>query len=84
MDGRGRVLVNELLDPREPITAGASDLHGITRAHVVRAPCFADLLPELTGGVAGRRCVACNVRFDYGVLARELLRHHGDASSART
>ncbi|MFJ4585142.1 3'-5' exonuclease [Streptomyces echinatus] len=75
--------MNELLDPREPITARASDLHGITGSRVAHAPCFADLLPELTAVVAGRRCVAYNARFDHGVLARELLRHHGDVSLVR-
>lgn len=84
MDGEGRTLVNELLDPRAPITEAASGLHGFTRSHVAHAPCFADFLPVLSGVVAGRRCVAYNARFDYGVLARELLRHHGDVSSVRS
>ncbi|GHE11932.1 3'-5' exonuclease [Streptomyces alanosinicus] len=83
LDGRGRTLVNEVLDPREPITAAASELHGITCSQVAHAPRFADLLPELTGVVAGRRCVAYNARFDCGVLARELLRHHADVSLVR-
>ncbi|MGW7261165.1 3'-5' exonuclease [Streptomyces sp. NPDC054834] len=83
MDGQGRTLVNELLDPREPITAVASALHGITGSHVAHAPRFTDLLPELTGVLAGRRCVAYNARFDCGVLARELLRQHADVSSVR-
>ncbi|WP_225827114.1 3'-5' exonuclease [Streptomyces naphthomycinicus] len=64
LDGRGRTLVDELVDPGEPITAAASGLHGITCSHVARAPRFPDLLPELTGVVAGRRCVAYNARFD--------------------
>ncbi|MEU5205333.1 3'-5' exonuclease [Streptomyces sp. S-9] len=83
LDGRGRTLVNELLDPGEPITAAASELHGITHSRVSSAPRFADLLPELTGAVAGRRCIAYNARFDCGVLARELLRHHADVSSVQ-
>ncbi|MFE2159885.1 exonuclease domain-containing protein [Streptomyces lydicus] len=73
-DGRGRTLVNELLDPRVPITAAASELHGITCSDVAHAPRFADLLPELTGVVAGRCCVAYNTRFECGVLTRQLLR----------
>lgn len=83
LDGRGRTLVDELVDPGEPITVAASGLHGITGSHVARAPRFPDLLPELTGVVAGRRCVAYNARFDCGVLARELLRHHADVSAVR-
>ncbi|MFE1764063.1 exonuclease domain-containing protein [Streptomyces angustmyceticus] len=84
LDGRGRTLVNELLDPHEPITAAASELHGITYSQVANAPRFADLLPELTGVLAGRRCVAYNARFDRGVLTRELLRQHTDVSAVRT
>lgn len=82
-DRTGRAVVNELLNPCEPIAATASELHGITSSHVARAPRFADLLPELSGVLAGRRCVAYKVRFDRSVLARELLRHHEDVSSVR-
>ncbi|MEU2793968.1 3'-5' exonuclease [Streptomyces sp. NPDC007100] len=79
IDGGGRTVVNQLLDPRRPITAAASALHGITRADVAHAPCFADVLPHLTGVLDGRRCVAYNVSFDRGVLTREVLRHHATA-----
>ncbi|MFD4862865.1 3'-5' exonuclease [Streptomyces atratus] len=63
MDGEGRTVVNELLDPRRSITAEASALHGITRADVVNAPSFSDVLPQLTGALEGRRCVAYNCGF---------------------
>ncbi|MGW1658053.1 3'-5' exonuclease [Streptomyces atratus] len=79
MDGEGRTVVNELLDPRRSITAEASALHGITRADVVNAPSFSDVLPQLTGVLDGRRCVAYNCGFDRGVLVREVLRHHATA-----
>ncbi|MFE6311773.1 exonuclease domain-containing protein (plasmid) [Streptomyces enissocaesilis] len=82
MDGEGRTVMNELLDPRRPITAEASALHGITRADVVGAPCFGDVLPRLAGVLDGRRCVAYNAGFDRGVLVRELLRHRATASPA--
>lgn len=83
MDGMGRTLVNELLNPHKPIMAAASELHGITPSRVAHAPRFADLLPDLIGVLAGRRCVAYNARFDCGVLAREVQRHYADASPAR-
>ncbi|MBT2526983.1 3'-5' exonuclease [Streptomyces sp. ISL-99] len=83
VDGTGRTLLNELLNPLAPIARSASELHGITAAHLTRSPRFADLLPQLSGVVAGRRCVAYNARFDRGVIARELLRHHDDASRVR-
>ncbi|MFJ2627669.1 exonuclease domain-containing protein [Streptomyces sp. NPDC087532] len=83
MDGTGRVVVNELLNPNEPITAAASSLHGITPARVMHAATFSDLLPDLADVLRGRRCVAYKARFDHGVLARELIRHHRCPSTVR-
>ncbi|MFD9047216.1 3'-5' exonuclease [Streptomyces zaomyceticus] len=83
LNSQGRALVNELLNPCRPIAAEASRLHGITDAHVARAPCFGDLLPELRSVVTGRRCVAYNARFDKGVLDRELERFQGSALPGR-
>ncbi|MFI0242269.1 exonuclease domain-containing protein [Streptomyces sp. NPDC016845] len=74
--------MNELLDPRRPITAAASALHGITHADIAHAPCIGDVLPRLASILDGRRCVAYNAAFDRGVLARELLRQGASASSA--
>ncbi|MFE6022891.1 3'-5' exonuclease [Streptomyces sp. NPDC056441] len=83
MDRTGRTLLNELLNPSHPITHTASRLHGITTSRVTHAPTFAELLPALTGILLGRRCLAYNIRFDHGVLTRELLRHHRDPSVVR-
>jgi DNA polymerase III epsilon subunit-like protein len=38
LDGTGRTVVNEMLNPCEPITAAASELHGIAPSHVARPP----------------------------------------------
>ncbi|MFB7211100.1 exonuclease domain-containing protein [Streptomyces sp. NPDC056255] len=83
MDCSGRVVVNELLNPNEPITAAASSLHGITPTRVMHAATFSDVLPDLKGVLQGRRCVAYKACFDRGVLARELLRHHRCPSTVR-
>ncbi|MFE7616369.1 exonuclease domain-containing protein [Streptomyces sp. NPDC057496] len=83
MDGTGRVVVNEVLNPNEPITAAASSLHGITPARVLHTATFSDVLPDLKGVLQGRRCVAYKACFDRGVLARELLRHHRCPSTVR-
>ncbi|WP_373464779.1 3'-5' exonuclease [Streptomyces luteogriseus] len=75
VDGEGRTVLKELLDPRRSITAAASALHCITRSDVACSPCFGDVFPQLTGILGGKRYVAYNVGFDGGVLARELMRH---------
>ncbi|MEX0172509.1 exonuclease domain-containing protein [Streptomyces sp. LMG1-1-1.1] len=83
LDNQGCTLVNELLNPRLPLPAEASRLHGITDTSVARAPSFGDLLPELRGVVKGRRCTAYNARFDKDVVDRELSRLHGSVLPAR-
>ncbi|MFF5639513.1 exonuclease domain-containing protein [Streptomyces sp. NPDC012825] len=83
LDNQGRTLINELLNPRLPIPAEASRLHGITDACVAHAPSFGGLLPELRGVVKGRRCIAYNARFDKGVMDRELSRLHSSVLPAQ-
>jgi hypothetical protein len=82
MGGRGRTLVKELLDPREPITAAAGDCMAS----------LSDLLPELTGVEVHHRRY---VRFHYGrtvvdrplptpdvcVACRFLIRHRQERSA---
>lgn len=82
LDAAGQILLAEFLDPSAEITSAASALHGITAATVQGAPGFGDLLPELTGTLHGQRCVAYGMRFDFRVLAGELLRHFTAAGPA--
>ncbi|MFD7163703.1 3'-5' exonuclease [Streptomyces violascens] len=76
LDHQGRILLDETINPDSSIDPRASALHGITTHRVVSAPTFADLLPQLTNLVTGKRCLAYNVAFDKEVFRRELLRHH--------
>lgn len=72
----GTVLLDTLVDPGMPIPAAATAIHGITDAMVIGAPRFADVLPELTRLMLGRRVVIYNAAFDRGILRTELDRHY--------
>ena len=72
----GKVLLNTLLNPGEPIPAAATAIHHITDAMVASAPTFSDVLPRLTEALAGRRIVIYNREYDTGRLLWELHLHH--------
>ncbi|MET9294851.1 3'-5' exonuclease [Streptomyces sp. NPDC003077] len=72
----GKVLLNTLVNPGEPIPAEATALHGITDAMVADAPSFSTILPRLTEALAGRRIVIYNREYDTGRLLWELHLHH--------
>ncbi|SEG94152.1 Exonuclease [Thermomonospora echinospora] len=72
----GTLLLDTLLNPETPISAGATDIHGITDADVADAPTFTDIADRLTEALDGRRVVIYNREFDKDVLRRELDRHH--------
>lgn len=70
----GDVLVDSLVDPRAPITAEASAVHGIHAVDVRGAPTWPTIHTALTGRSASR-WVAYNAPYDYGVIVRESARH---------
>jgi hypothetical protein len=79
--GSGQVLLDTLINPGEPIPSEATDIHGITDAMVAGAPTFAQILPDLTAAVAGRRVVIYNDSYDLGRLRHELALIDADASA---
>jgi len=68
----GRVLLDTLVNPGEPIPAEASDIHGITDEMAAGAPTFAEVLPLLAEAVTGRRVLIYNDAYDIGRLRHEL------------
>jgi hypothetical protein len=75
----GKVLLDTLVNPGEPIPPDVSDLHGITDDKVAGAPSFTTLLPQLTAALDGRRCLIYNEPFDVGRLRHELTVHYRQA-----
>ncbi len=79
LSGEGHVLLDTLVNPQVPIPAEASAVHGITETIVADAPVFAEILPELTRVLAGRRVVIYNKLFDSDILRNELERYFWEA-----
>lgn len=72
----GEVLLDSLVNPRVPIPAEATRIHGITDSMVATAPTFTDLLVPLTAALHGRKVVIYNRDFDKRRLAVELHHHY--------
>lgn len=68
IDQNGEVLLDLLVKADKPIAADASAIHGLTAAHVINAPRFPDLYPQIAGVLAGRLVVAYNADFDSRIL----------------
>jgi DNA polymerase III subunit epsilon len=63
-----------LVNPCEPISRGATDIHGITDDMVANAPRFPDVLPALLNFMRGGVFVAHNAPFDVKMIGNELAR----------
>lgn len=74
LDRRGGALLDELVDPQEPVSPGAQRVHGLSNAMLAGKPTFKDVWPRLRCILATRRVVGWNARFDHGVIAREMYR----------
>lgn len=75
VDNTGAVLYQTLLNPRVPISKGATAVHGIDARSVMNAPTFETVWEMLWPSFsAGYKFVAWNAPFDYGVFNRELAR----------
>jgi hypothetical protein len=79
VDVKGQVLLDTLVNPGMPIPGDATAIHGITDEMVSGAPVFADILPDLTRILRGRRCGIWNEAFDVGILRGELNRYYRGA-----
>jgi len=77
--GDGRVLIDTLINPGEPIPPSATAIHGITDEMVAGAPGFGEILPALRSAVHGKRVLIYNDVFDVARLGREVNRHHGES-----
>ena len=79
----GEVLLDTLVRPSQPIPWGASRVHGITDAHVVAAPTYAELHRELARLLERRSVVAYNAAFDERILRQTAARYGLPAPRSR-
>jgi DNA polymerase III epsilon subunit-like protein len=73
----GAVLLDTLVNPEAPISAGAQRVHGLTEADLKDAPTFAQIADEVLAVLRGRRVVTYNAAFDRGILDNEVVRLAG-------
>jgi hypothetical protein len=78
----GRVLLDTLVNPGEPIPAEATRIHGITDEMVADAPTFGEILGALGRAVGEQRVLIYNEPFDVGRLRHELALHFSYATDA--
>ncbi|MGM7876076.1 3'-5' exonuclease [Yersinia enterocolitica] len=68
IDCTGKVLLNTLIRPRNPIPAEATAIHGITNEMVAAAPTWRDIHWQLMVLIHTRRLVIYNVDFDVRLI----------------
>jgi DNA polymerase III epsilon subunit-like protein len=69
--GEPRPVYVTLVNPRRPIPAASTAVHGITDAMVRDAPLAARALPLLTAGLGGGLVAGHGIAFDLAILRRE-------------
>jgi DNA polymerase-3 subunit epsilon len=67
-DHTGRVLLDTLINPGEPIPGEATQIHGITDEMVKDAPMFRDVWPAIYDALDSRVWVGYNIHFDQRFL----------------
>lgn len=70
LDATGKVMLDTLVRPNQPIPAEASAIHRITDAMVARAPIWPDLAQQYAAIVAGRTVVMYNAMFERRLIAQ--------------
>jgi DNA polymerase III subunit epsilon len=70
IDLQGKILLETLLKPVQPISLEASEVHGITIEAVANSPTFCDLYTEITRLLYEQAVVAYNAAFDQRMLAQ--------------
>ena len=81
IDTDGSVLLESLVKPTVPVSKEARKVHGITDAHLLNAPTFAELLPEITRVVEGRSVVIYNAAYDISIITQSAEAHGRDGNT---
>jgi DNA polymerase-3 subunit epsilon len=78
VDTDGRILLNTLVNPGNPISPEAARVHNINDQMVFGAPSFPNVLSEILRVTAGRRVLAYNAPFDRECLLADAQRYSAD------
>lgn len=72
----GSRLLDTLVRPKQPISAAAIAVHGITNATLVEAPPFSEIYEQLKAVISGKTIVIYNAPFDLRLIKQTLKTHH--------
>ena len=75
VDLEGRVLLDSLVKPTQPVPPDAIAIHGISNDDLAGAPTMPEVLPDLVRVFAGRHVMAYNFEFDSRLLRQSASRH---------
>ncbi|MFN8374685.1 MAG: 3'-5' exonuclease [Anaerolineae bacterium] len=75
LNKRGETLLDTLVKPTIPIPPFVTTIHGITDAHVLDAPPFPDIYPQLQTIFDGRPVVIYNAPFDKRLIRQSANKH---------
>lgn len=78
IDAHGEVLLDTLVRPCCPVSAGAGAVHGLTDADLTDAPTLAQLWPTISWLLREARIAAYNAEFDRAALVRSAAAHDID------
>lgn len=83
---QGRIveIYEQLVNPERTIPPFITHLTGISEHMVAGSPCFAEIVPEVVGVLAGNVFVAHNATFDWRFVSSELERAVGKTPTALT
>ena len=79
VDTEGKILLNTLVNPCQPISPDATRVHNITDRMVAGAPQFPAVLSEVLRVTKGRKVLAYNAPFDYECLRSNAQRYDADS-----
>ena len=73
INGKGKTLLNTLVNPEREIPAEVIDIHGIDNKMVKGSPTIEDLEPKLIEILKGKKLIVYNLGFDIGFLSKDVV-----------
>jgi DNA polymerase-3 subunit epsilon len=72
----GKVLLDTLVRPTQPIPMDATAIHGITNEDVENAPSFPEVFEKIEKIIQGKTIVIYNAQFDVRLIQQSLAKHN--------
>jgi len=72
----GSMLLDTLVHPKQPVSAAAIAVHGITNATLEESPTFREIYEQFKAVISGKTIVIYNASFDLRLIKQTLKTHH--------